>query len=192
MMLQSLSWWKVLSNEFLARSFKANYTALPEEHPSSLKPLTWDSINMLENLEFSLENRSTIYSWDRLSHILRTPILFVFRAAPAVYGSSQARGQMELQLLAYTTATAMPDPSCVRDLYCSSYWHWILNPLNKGRDWTGILMDTSWVNYHWATMGIPSECFEQSCGICIPFILIYFLSNHRIEGRSEVVCLLCA
>ena len=116
-MLQSLSWWKVLSNEFLARSFKANYTALPEEHPSSLKPLTWDSINMLENLEFSLENRSTIYSWDRLSHILRTPILFVFRAAPAVYGSSQARGQMELQLPTYTTATVALYPICICDLY---------------------------------------------------------------------------
>ena len=32
--------------------------------------------------------------------------LFIFRTAPMAYGSSQARGQAELQLPAYTTATA--------------------------------------------------------------------------------------
>ena len=34
----------------------------------------------------------------------------LFRTAAMAYGSSQARGQIELQLPAYTTATAMLDP----------------------------------------------------------------------------------
>ena len=53
--------------------------------------------------------------------------------------------ELELQLPAYTTATAMPDPSHICDL-CSSLWqHQILNPGSKTRDWTCTLMDTSWV-----------------------------------------------
>ena len=57
--------------------------------------------------------------------------LFVclFRAVPAAYGSSQAGVESELQLLAYTTATATPDTSCVCDLHHSSRKLQILNPL---------------------------------------------------------------
>ena len=40
----------------------------------------------------------------------------------------------ELQLLAYTTATAMPDLSRVCNLYCSSQQCRILNPLSEARD----------------------------------------------------------
>ena len=49
----------------------------------------------------------------------------------------------ELQLPAYTTATAMPDPSRVCDHSLQQCR--ILNPLNEVRDQTPILMDTSWV-----------------------------------------------
>ena len=59
-----------------------------------------------------------------------------------------------LQLLAYATATATPKWSRVCDLHCSSRQCRILNPLNKDRDWTGILMDTSQVCYCWA-VGTP-------------------------------------
>ena len=52
---------------------------------------------------------------------------------------------MELQLLAYTTATATPDPSRVYNLQQGSRQHWILNPLSKARDRTGIFMDASQV-----------------------------------------------
>ena len=37
----------------------------------------------------------------------------LFRATPTVYESSQVMGQIELQLPAYTVATAMQDPNCV-------------------------------------------------------------------------------
>ena len=43
--------------------------------------------------------------------------------------------ESELQPLAYTTATAMPDPSCVLRLH--SLWQYqILNPLSEARDRT--------------------------------------------------------
>ena len=41
--------------------------------------------------------------------------------------------ESELQLLVYTTATAMPDLSCLWDLHCS-FRHRILNPLSEARD----------------------------------------------------------
>ena len=48
----------------------------------------------------------------------------------------------ELLLLAYTTAMAMRDPSCISDLYCSLWQHWILNPLSEAKDRTHILTGT--------------------------------------------------
>ena len=63
--------------------------------------------------------------------------------------------KLELPLLAWATATAMWDPSCVCDLHHSSQQCQILNPMSKARDRTA----TSWflvgfVN-HWATTGTP-------------------------------------
>ena len=54
--------------------------------------------------------------------------------------------ELELRLLAYTTAAAMWDPSQVCDLHHSSWQHWILSPMSKTRDQTRILMDTSRVH----------------------------------------------
>ena len=50
--------------------------------------------------------------------------------------------QLELQLLAHATATAMWDPSRIRDLCCSLWKGWILNPLIKARDRTHVSRDT--------------------------------------------------
>ena len=56
-------------------------------------------------------------------------------------------GELQLQLPAYTTATAMPDLSCTCNLHHSSWQRRILNPLNKAKDQTHILMETSQVHY---------------------------------------------
>ena len=53
--------------------------------------------------------------------------------------------KLELQLLAYATATAMWDPSHVCDLHHSSQQRQILNPLSEAGDRTCVVMDASWV-----------------------------------------------
>ena len=63
--------------------------------------------------------------------------------------------ELELQLPAYTTATATQDPSLICDLYYSSGQCWILNPLSEARDQTCVLMDASQIPFFWATMGTP-------------------------------------
>ena len=55
-------------------------------------------------------------------------------AAPAAYGSFQARGQTGAAAAVYVTDTATLDPSCICDLCCSLQQYWILNPLNEARD----------------------------------------------------------
>ena len=63
-------------------------------------------------------------------------VFWLFRAAPATCGSSQAGGESELQLLAYTTATATAtqNPSHICNIHHSSWQYWILNPLSEARD----------------------------------------------------------
>ena len=51
----------------------------------------------------------------------------------------------QLQLPAYTTATATQDPSQICDLHHSSRQQWILNPLREVRDRTRNLMVLSWI-----------------------------------------------
>ena len=50
--------------------------------------------------------------------------------------------ELELQLLAYATAIAMPDPSHICDRHHSLQQPWILDPLSEARDLTCIFMDT--------------------------------------------------
>ena len=63
--------------------------------------------------------------------------------------------KLELQLPAYITTMATPDPSCICDLCPSSWQCWILNPLSEARDRTCIFMDTSRIHFCWATKGTP-------------------------------------
>ena len=63
--------------------------------------------------------------------------------------------QLELQLLAYTTATAKPDLSRIFNLHHSSWQHQILNPLRKARDRTRNLMVQSQIHFCCARTGIP-------------------------------------
>ena len=75
--------------------------------------------------------------WLCVFHLFFFSTFLLFRATPAAHGGSQARGVIratELQLPAYTTATAVPDPSRVCDLHQSSQQHQIVNPLSGARD----------------------------------------------------------
>ena len=68
--------------------------------------------------------------------------------------------QSELQPLAYTTATAMQDLSCICDLHNSSRQLQILNPLSEARDRTHDLMVPSWIHFHSTTTGTPFIFFQ--------------------------------
>ena len=60
--------------------------------------------------------------------------LFLFRAAPAAFGDSQAKGQIGAVAAGLATATAVQDPSHVCDLHHSSRLCQIIYPLSKARD----------------------------------------------------------
>ena len=78
--------------------------------------------------------------------ISRKDYFFLFRAAPATYGRSWARGQIG-------AAAAMPPP----------WQRQLLNPLSKARDWTHILGDYIQFLIHWVTTGTPTyEGFYHS------------------------------
>ena len=68
--------------------------------------------------------------------------------------------ESELQLLAYTRATATSDLSRISDLYHSSRQHQILNPLSEARDRTSNLMVHSRICFCCATMG-TLDCHFQ-------------------------------
>ena len=53
----------------------------------------------------------------------------------------------ELELLAYATTLATPNPSHICDLHHSSQQCQILNPLSEARDRTLILMGPSQIGY---------------------------------------------
>ena len=60
---------------------------------------------------------------------------------------SRLEVEMELQLLAYSTARAVRDLSLICDLHHSSWQCQILNLLSKARDQTCILVDIRLVCY---------------------------------------------
>ena len=85
-------------------------------------------------------------------------LFFLFRATPVAYAyeSSRLGVTSELQQSAYTTATAMPDPICICNLYHNFYsstgslTHWVRPAIKPSSSWTLVRFLT-----HWATMGTP-------------------------------------
>ena len=86
-------------------------------------------------------------------------VFCLFRAAPAVYGNSQARGRIGAiaaglhhshSNLGYEQCL-WPTPQLMQ---C-----WILNPVSKARDWTCVLMDPSQIHFFWAMTGTPNSVF---------------------------------
>ena len=63
--------------------------------------------------------------------------------------------ESELQLLAYSTATAMQDQSHNFELHHGPQQCCICNPLSEARDLPCILMDPNWISYCWAMMRTP-------------------------------------
>ena len=104
-------------------------------------------------------------SWRTWSLIYHR-FVYLLMSKPAEYGNSWARGWMELQLLAYATATAMMYPSCICNPHHSLRQGWILNLLSEARDGTRILMDISWIlnslsHNIWCSTNHKFKCQEK-------------------------------
>ena len=97
----------------------------------------------------------------------------------------------ELQLPAYATATATPDPSWIFKLHHSSRQCQILNPLSEARDRTCVLMDASQIRFYWATMGTPFIFFELE----FSFFPDTYMPRNEIAGsygnRFHTVFIFC-
>ena len=65
--------------------------------------------------------------------------------------------ESQLEMSAYTTATATRDLSHICELHHSSWKRWILNPLSEAKDPTCVLMDASQILFLWATTGTPGK-----------------------------------
>ena len=98
-----------------------------------------------------------LLSWTRHSHMCRSVSgLFFFFLSVCLYSlfffflqphlqQMEVPGpgaESELQLMAYTTATATLDLTYICNTCCSSWQHWILNPLSQAKYWTHILTET--------------------------------------------------
>ena len=78
--------------------------------------------------------------------------------------------KLKLQLLVYTTATAMPIHFC--NLHHSSLQCWILNTLSKARDQTHNLMDPSQICFCCATTATPLKKIFLSLSLSLFFCIL--------------------
>ena len=101
-----------------------------------------------------------------LKTLLLSIFFLIFRAAPMTYGSSQARILIRAVAAhlwhSHSNTRSQPHLRPIPQLRKCQ----ILIPLSKDRDPTQVLMKTSLVLYHWATMGTPKdpECKQLSMG----------------------------
>ena len=82
--------------------------------------------------------------------------------------------ELELQLLAYATATAIWDLSHVCDLHHSSWKHGILNPLREARHRTYILMDNS----HKGNSDLFFKTMSIRKKLMMIFLAMYLIFRH--------------
>ena len=91
---------------------------------------------------------------------------------------SRLGGKSELQLPAYTMAKAMQDPSRVCNLHHSSRQPQIPDPLSEARDQTCIVLNTSWIHFHFAA---------RTSEFKILMILFYFYSWFTVFSQFSMV-----
>ena len=93
--------------------------------------------------------------------------IYLFILEPHTWHMEVPRPELEQQLLAYVTATAMPDMSHVCNLHHSSWQHLILTPLSEARDWIYVLLDASLFPFCWVMKGNPHWALNKFVYTCI-------------------------
>ena len=144
-----------------------------DSSPTSLFPV------MLRTSHWHVDCVLLYCSWNlQLFLFLFFPLLF--RAAPAAYGSSQARNQIGAAAasLHHSHSNAGWDLSHVCDLHHSSRQRRIPISLSGARYQTYILMDTSWICFSCATMGSSKKKKRKK-----KYKILY---GHRISGFSGI------
>jgi len=99
--------------------------------------------------------------------------------------------ESELLPPAYATATAIWDPSYVRDLYHYSQRHWILNTLSQARAQTHLLVDTNQVLYPLSHNGNSCVQLISSSAWSTASPSPYTQHLHQTPGGSLLLCSSC-
>ena len=110
---------------------------------------------MTQKLLLGGELYLSIFCYHRLRVVFFCFVLFFCGLYPWPMALPGLGVQLELQVPAYTAATATSDPSRICDLHHSSQQRQILNPLSKARDPTCNLMVPNWICFPCATTGTP-------------------------------------
>ena len=127
---------------------KIQWESVREKHSVSFSNLFWSKqcVNLKEitNIWFHLD----CCNWVKCPHYLFIYFLSfcLFRAAPAVYGGSQARGPVGATAAGLHHSHSNTGYESCLYLRHSSWQRRTLNPLSEARHWTCILMDASWVH----------------------------------------------
>ena len=112
------------------------------------------------------------------------------------YGTSQSRGLIGAIAASLHHSHSSMGPSRVCDLHRSSQQCQILNPMSEARYWTLILIDTNWVQFHWATTG--TSVFHSFAGFFPPINTVLSQGNvwgwvcfFALDGRGLIKLLKC-
>ena len=158
-------------------------------------------LNLLSSSqEYSRFIRSNIrfletWYWNSVG-LLRVPLILFFFfflfLGPHLKHMEVSRlgAELALEMPAYATATATPDPSSIFNLHHSLGQRQILNPLIEGRDWICILMGHSvgfWTC--WATKGTPfTKIFLNSEFITENFKRYLIIGNISLSLSKIFLC----
>ena len=113
----------------------------PVSGPHSISGSQNSFITKAKNCNSSFEHTTTMLLVQ--SNLFFFFFFWLFRATPAAYGSSQARGQIGAAAAGHSHSNPRSEPHLRRKH--NSWQHQILNPGSKPRDRTRIFMDTSQV-----------------------------------------------
>ena len=98
--------------------------------------------------ERNIEKVKTELFFFLLTYFVLTEIFFFFRATPWHMEAPRLEVELEVQLPAYTIATAVQHPSRIFNLHHISWGQCqIFNPLREAKNGICVLMDASWACY---------------------------------------------